>query len=774
MIVITIIACHGNLFKVKMTIMPSKSLLKSALLLIVLIFKKSSESKTSTDSSTINETENEGIIRLLTILPYPVPPNDSVSLRPFWDGGLAVLPAAQLAVEHVNQDPNTLPGYRVKLLNVDGGCDVYSRALMNFAERVLYGSSIAGIIGPGCTPSTLAISSILGRPKTALPNIHLATSPVLSNRSKYSNTYGIRSSSLMIIITAISLSEHNKWEKIAALLDLGIYSHLDPNFRKVVTRVLQTNRVVYFSVVYDTYIPFDSLMKNNARVILLFTTSPLFATKLLCIAHIKGMVFPYYQWVVADHHLDELLRETVFHYDGVFYNCSKRAILNNNLLIVHRIRNLDVNSQLVSGHTYSNIYQNYLQKLSTFNKNGVHELKPDVQAAITYDAVWALALAINTTLDDSTNVSSIRYGNKAFTDKIKQSLAKIAFDGASGHINFDSRSGYINRIVDILHINSSMNDNLVGFFNGSGISITNHDTQIFINTTTLYRTETVHPSVATIFLLIILFLSAATLILHIVSTIKRQHPSIKASSPVLNHFIFTGCYIWTAASIIYIMVLKALSLENYYANCCQVVFTWLLPVGWTMIFGTLIAKTWRIYKIFVHFHDPGNLISNRALVSFILLQLGLDIALGIPWSLLSPAQLQKTDISTMSKTNPQKFMIVTYLTQRSCVFLDNRISYLFWIVTVFGYKILQVVVLLTLTLLTKKIVNLRFSTLSLRKATYLSFILSLSLLPPFIILWNVDAEIHIDFILFCTFISGTISICVMFVLLPPILPVFKK
>ena len=224
-------------------------------------------------------------------------------------------------------------------------------------------------------------------------------------------------------------------------------------------------------------------------------------------------------------------------------------------------------------------------------------------------------------------------------------------------------------------------------------------------------------------------------------------------------------------------MLKALSSEdevNYYANCCQVVFTRLFPVSWTMIFGTLIAKTWRIYKIFVHFRNPGNLISNRALVSFILLQLGLDIALGIPWSLLSPAQLQKTDIPTMSKTNPQNFMMVTNLTQRSCVFLDNRISHLFWIVTVLGYKILQIVVLLTLTLLTKKIVNLRFSTLSLRRATYLSFILSLSLLPPFFILWNVDAEIHIDFVLFCTIISGTISICVMFVLLSPILPALEK
>ena len=71
----------------------------------------------------INNTSR--IIRLLTILPYPVHPNDSVSLRPYWDGGLAVLPAAQLAVEHVNQDTNTLPGYRVELLNVDGGCNIF-------------------------------------------------------------------------------------------------------------------------------------------------------------------------------------------------------------------------------------------------------------------------------------------------------------------------------------------------------------------------------------------------------------------------------------------------------------------------------------------------------------------------------------------------------------------------------------------------------------------------------------------------------------------------
>ena len=72
----------------------------------------------------------------------------------------------------------------------------------------------------------------------------------------------------------------------------------------------------------------------------------------------------------------------------------------------------------------------------------------------------------------------------------------------------------------------------------------------------------------------------------------------------------------------------------------------------------------------------------------------------------------------------------------------------------------QVIVLLTLTLLTKEIVNLRFSTLSLRKVTYLSFILFVLLLPPFIALWNFNAGIHINFVLLCTFISGTIFLCI--------------
>ena len=63
------------------------------------------------------------------------------------------------------------------------------------------------------------------------------------------------------------------------------------------------------------------------------------ALKLLRVGYRKGMVFPNYQWVVSNYHILELKeaqKDTVFHYEGTFYNCTNEPILQDNLLIVYR------------------------------------------------------------------------------------------------------------------------------------------------------------------------------------------------------------------------------------------------------------------------------------------------------------------------------------------------------------------------------------------------------------------------------------------------------
>ena len=252
------------------------------------------------------------------------------------------------------------------------------------------------------------------------------------------------------------------------------------------------------------------------------------------------------------------------------------------------------------------------------------------------------------TVTDCTSslTNTVSYGTVKFTDKISQNLAQIEFTGASGNINFDSSSRYTHRTVDIIHINNSGRTSTVGIFDKGSITILIDSPQIFINTSNnvIITFVSIHPSVAAIFLVIILMLFAATLSLHILSAVKRKQPSIKASSSLLNHFIFFGCYTWTAASIIYVLLVKTLNFgdDRTYASCCHAIWVWLIPIGMTLTVGTLFARTWRIYKIFIHFRNPGRLISNQALIALVLIQLSIDVALGTTWS-VAPMQVVNID-----------------------------------------------------------------------------------------------------------------------------------
>ena len=741
-----------------------------ALFLVLTSVLRGTISEQTTDNKT-------GTVVLLTLLPFHSV--DDGSLQQYWEGGRAVLPAAKLAVKHINQDKSILPGYQVELINADGGCNILDRTLSSFFDYVLHEQpAVAGIIGPGCSDSSLTVSSLSSRPEIALPNVHLGTSPLLEDRNNYPYAYGIVSSSFALLQTAAALMEHNNWGNVAVLYDSDSFVHLNQQLRNMISLILGRNRVTFFSMVYDTFFPYDALMRSLAKVVITFTS--LFRTlKLLCIAHERGMVFPYYQWVIPNFKIHQLVGAatscTSFQYNGKLYNCTCKDLFQGHLLMNYRLNNIDKGERLVSGYTYMDILQQYIQQVEGHNRESNSlSISPNIWATTLYDAVWALVLALNMStvaFNDSMNINSLQLGNRDFADKMKHSLDKIKFTGVSGEISFDNTTGFVRRPVDIFHINKSMNVNLVGFFSQGKITILTSN--FFINTAHDATVETVQVPVALLFLLPILGLFLVTLILHIISIVKRRHPSIKASSLILNHFVFSGCYIWTAASIIYIIYLKTASSENAndYANCCHAVWVWLIPVGWTLTFGTLIAKTWRIYRIFVHFRNPGQLITNQVLITIVFIQLGFDVALGTVWSIVSPVHLEKT---TKAITSDQG-NTVTYITQRQCVFIDkNGNRHLFWLLILNMYKGLQIVLLLTLTLLTRNITNKTFSTFLLRKASHASFLLYILMVPPFLVLWYVNAEIHADFVLMCTLIGGIFFVCLTFILLPPVLPILKQ
>ena len=95
-----------------------KELWAAVVLAILASAKIASERDTDSSSDDPRET-----IYLLTFVPYPDP---RPSLHPSWDGGPNIVPALQLAVEHINNHTDVLNQYKLELINEDGGCNIVS------------------------------------------------------------------------------------------------------------------------------------------------------------------------------------------------------------------------------------------------------------------------------------------------------------------------------------------------------------------------------------------------------------------------------------------------------------------------------------------------------------------------------------------------------------------------------------------------------------------------------------------------------------------------
>ena len=724
------------------------------------------------------------IIYLLTMLPYPQP-TDSNKTRnkapvhqsqPAWDEGPAVLPAAELAVDDVNEDKNILPGYTVKLLNTDGGCNVTTRAVINFMKNVIddriapreeVAKRIAGIIGPTCSESAILVSSIIGRSELALPvNVHIASSAELENRDKYPYTFGIVGSTFQLVEALFSLIRTSGWDKVAILYDDSRASYYAT--KRIRERFLNQSFIVFHSAVYDTFFPLDSIEESEARIIAI-TTALVFAQKIMCIARDKGMHFPHYQWIIVGHPYEEFAQEIKFQYHGEAYECnwvelnSGGSILEKQLFVHFRLRTMERNLSLVSGKPLEEVIKAYYGKVKEYNNKAVcpaFTIRPNIWATTVYDAVWALLLAWNLTTAGGLNITRDSLRDTNTVDKLRKNFQYVHFNGTSGYIQFDGSTGYVQRIVDIVQIHNGTGE-LVG-------SIT-QESVTFYNITLLKlpksRYETVDYYLAAILVLIEVLLLLATATVHVVTLSNRKHPTVKASSPALNHFFFLGCYLLGVVAIVYIVIMKALALPNQVvADACHALLVWFVPIAITLSFGILIAKTWRIYRIFIHFRAPGPLISNKALITIVLLQLSIDIIVGTAWTIVSPITLRV--VHERSYKNERGETILP----RQCVF-TNVAS---WMVILGAYKSIQMIALLILCLLTTSVRNRKFSTVSLSRASYLGLLLITVLFPLYAILWYTNAAVNVDFVVLCFFFSGNGFVFLVFVLFPPVLPIFLQ
>jgi len=297
----------------------------------------------------------------------------------------------------------------------------------------------------------------------------------------------------------------------------------------------------------------------------------------------------------------------------------------------------------------------------------------------TYDAVWAISLALQKVLNESNSQSkNLKFTNTTNTGKyqtIGHNKSKISnavlalnaameqtdFDGLSSRIQFNSTSHSLqNPTAYILQMQA-----------GVVVPIGQHEAANDTTDLGYYGNElkwrgsvfpqdrpTIILKVASIYIVCVM-LSISFLGIVLVMTMLginwsyRKHKVIKASSPYLNFVIISGCLF--GFLFVPLLAVENLDLnywipsEAYYVLCN--VRPLLLSTGFTLSFGALFAKTFRIYLVFRDPWTKKRAAKDSKLFAIIGMLLVYDIVVIVLWVSISPL----TIVRSILNFNPEEF-----------------------------------------------------------------------------------------------------------------------
>ena len=686
-------------------------------------------------------------IHFLSLLPYPDPPA-TASI----EDGPVILPALELAMEHINQRSDVLPGFALHSVNEDSGCDITDKTYVSFVRRILSneGTNIVGLVGPRCTASAQAIASLIHRQELSLISVHLGVSE-LHDSSASSYSFGIAGSTLGLAAGTLAFIEALGWTRIAVMYapNIALYQNLYQDF----TSLVHSNSTVQINT--STHITPDefpiSLIRNmRTRIIVMFLDAKL-SQKTACLALHQKITYPNYQLVWVSLSLKDLNQSIEFDYEGQTYNCSVddiESVLNRGVFLTYRFTPTDLQHQSVSGYNYNQFYDQYANRLETLNSDlhSSEPLKPSQYGPLVYDAVWALALALNHSLN---NLSNYRYGMPLVTNSIAETLLATPFYGISGYIAFDANERFVKRTIDI----NLLHEGRIVPINISDLP------DLFLADTFPEIYPEIIPFAIYVVLAIVLLELLLVVATHCVACFHRRDRSIKAVSIKLNHFVFTGVYLFVVGTLLYLLIKRFTLDEEVASIICHATWSWVLSIAFTLIVGTVTVCMWRVYRIFIHYRNPGSFISDRALAAMIFVQIIVDLVIAMTWTLLDP--IQATMVSEEARELDGS---ITIEKERSC--LSNNT--LLWASALIGWKVLQLLSMLTLAIITRKIKNKDFATQNVQVASYILSVTVVLGSMLFLSLFFNRTNIHWDFGVLSLAFIVIIAVCYFSILFPPV------
>ena len=377
-----------------------------------------------------------------------------------------------------------------------------------------------------------------------------------------------------------------------------------------------------------------------------------------------------------------------------------------------------------------------------------------------YDGVWSLALALNNSIprlsDIGLDLVDYMYGHREATDIIRDEVFRLGFDGASGRIAYSNETGYAQAAAYLYQV-VNHKYSLVGYYSeGTQQLLLVQDTN-FVDNSFESVELVIHPALASLFVLVMVVALVLVVGTHVMTLANSKFVTIRTSSYRLGQLIFIGCYVIAVSFLCFTTYKVAITTSVNITSLC-IIQAWTLPLGLTLILGTLTAKTWRLYRILFLLKKQGKFLQDRVVIAVVLALAGIDVILCSVWTI-------GFKFYTIRR---ERFTDDNIIQAKVKCFSEN---YYTWFLVFIIYLASIMVSALVLAILTRKIRHENFKTGSV---TVLVYLLSISLLigfPLYGVLNITDfSGVNLEYmVLSLTYVS----MIFFFLFFPPLLPLLR-
>ncbi|XP_038057134.1 gamma-aminobutyric acid type B receptor subunit 2-like [Patiria miniata] len=589
--------------------------------------------------------------------------------------------SARLALEHVNADPDVLSDFNLKMIELDtlnneGWTvnELLQELLINVSNRT---NDPIMIIGPLRNEITEIVS--LTTSFWHLVQISYGShEPHLGDRTRYPFLYRTIMSNTGYNDPRLLMIKQWGWQRVATLGRTESTMAMEDMHTKLINSSIEIIAKENFDD--DLVQPFKFFEEKDVRIIV-GNFYEFLAKKVFCEAYRSGLYGPKYVWMIFGHY------EPNWWLEGDLYGCTKEemsAAVEGAISV--GFQTLSTQDVETIGQITPSQYRDIM-----LNKTGTDyrvEIKPTPYA---YDAVWAAALALNNSIEliKPKTLDQFFYNETRMTQAICMSLDQLSFMGVSGLVSFDSngdRRGEfrIRRIIngtdyDIGHYNR-VTDTIRWYYTVEEIFASSggkppDDNDI---TVTEYHKDSVSYELfvsMTAFASVGIAMACGFLAFNV---FYRNERLIKMSSPNLNDLIIVGC-IMTYGTAILLGVDARLLSDGQLQIMCQV-RAWLFGISFTLSFGAMFSKTWRVYSIFTNKKLQKRVIKDYRLFAMVGVLLLIDIAILALWQILDTVAVTIKVLS--EKDDPERPNTIVVLQQHNCS--GNLSTYFIW--TVYIYK----------------------------------------------------------------------------------------